>query len=364
MMLIMAADHVIADLEAFQAAVASASELAARGRLVTFGIVPTHAETGYGYIETGAVDGAGFTVNRFVEKPDEGAARGYLDAGNFLWNSGMFVIRASDYLDELQRFRPDILDACRGAMDAAQPDIDFVRVGVEQFSGCPSDSIDYAVMERTDRAVVVPLDAGWNDIGSWSALWEVDQKTDHGNAYRGDVLLHDTRNSLVHATSRLVAAVGLEDVIIVETKDAVLVSHKNAVQDIKAVVDTLKQRDRNEYLHHRDVYRPWGHYDCIDGGERYQVKRIRVKPGAKLSVQMHHHRAEHWIVVSGTARVTVADKTYLVTENESTYIPIGAVHSLENPGKVDLDLIEVQSGAYLGEDDIVRFEDLYGREDA
>ncbi len=361
-MLVMAADHVIGDLDAFHEAVRRAARLAEQGRLVTFGIVPTHAETGYGYIETGDADGDGFAVSRFVEKPDEAAAAEYLAAGNFLWNSGMFVIRASDYIDELQRFRPDILAACRAALDAARPDIDFLRIGVDEFSACPSDSIDYAVMEHTDRAAVVPLDAGWNDIGSWSALWEVDEKTDHGNAYLGDVLLHDTRNSLVHATSRLVAAVGLEDVIIVETKDAVMVSHKNAVQDIKEVVGRLKERDRPEYLHHRDVYRPWGHYDCIDGGERYQVKRIRVKPGAKLSVQMHHHRADHWIVVSGSARVTVDERTFLVTENESTYIPIGAVHSLENPGKVDLDLIEVQSGAYLGEDDIVRLEDLYGRE--
>jgi mannose-1-phosphate guanylyltransferase len=273
----------------------------------------------------------------------------------------MFMFRASRYLEELGKYRPDILAACEAALAGANEDLDFVRVDIEAFAACPDESVDYAVMENTADAVVVPLDAGWNDVGSWSALWEVDEKDDRGNAFRGDVLMEDTDDCLVHATHKLVATVGLKDTVVVETKDAVLVAAKDKVHEVKKIVQRLKDADRSEYKHHRQVYRPWGHYDSIDNGDRYQVKRITVKPGAKLSVQMHHHRAEHWVVVCGTAKVTQGDRTFLVTENESTYIPIGEVHALENPGKVPLELIEVQSGSYLGEDDIVRFEDRYGR---
>jgi len=273
----------------------------------------------------------------------------------------MFMFRASRYLEELERFQPEILMACRQALDAGNQDMHFTRVDAAAFSACPEDSIDYAVMEKTEHAVVVPLDAGWSDIGSWSALWEVSSKDASGNVFKGDVIDLATCNSYVHADSRLVATVGVEDLVIVETKDAVLVAHKGRVQEVKQIVERLKVDGRHEHLSHREVYRPWGVYDSIDTGHRYQVKRITVQPGAKLSVQMHHHRAEHWIVVSGTAKVTNGDQTYLVTENQSTYIPIGQVHALENPGVIPLELIEVQSGSYLGEDDIVRFEDKYGR---
>ena len=300
-------------------------------------------------------------VNRFVEKPDQATAQDYLASGNYFWNSGMFMFRASRYLEELERFRPDILAACRLALAGGSQDMHFTRVDQAAFTACPDDSIDYAVMEKTADAVMVPLDAGWSDIGSWSALWEVSDKDEQGNVFKGDVLAERTRNTYVHADSRLVATVGVEDLVIIETKDAVLVAHKNHVQDVKKIVDQLKGNSRNEHINHREVYRPWGVYDSIDNGHRYQVKRITVKPGAKLSVQMHLHRAEHWVVVSGTAKVTNGEKTYLVTENQSTFIPIGQVHSLENPGVIPLELIEVQSGSYLGEDDIVRFEDKYGR---
>lgn len=361
-LLILAADHLIDNIEAFHKSIQSALPLADKGKLVTFGIVPTNAETGYGYIEKGeAVDSTGFSVARFVEKPDHQTAADYLATGNYFWNSGMFMFKASRFLEELGRFRPDILDACRIALAGKENDLDFVRVDHDAFAACPEDSIDYAVMERTTDAVMVPLDAGWSDIGSWSALWDVGSKDTDGNIFKGDVLGQSTHNTYVHAESRLVATVGLENLVIIETKDAVLVAHRENVQDVKKVVEQLKSSGRSEHLIHREVYRPWGVYDSIDNGHRYQVKRITVKPGAKLSVQMHHHRAEHWIVVSGTAKVTNGDKTYLVTENQSTYIPIGQVHSLENPGVIPLELIEVQSGSYLGEDDIVRFEDKYGR---
>lgn len=369
-LLVLAADHLIQNVNAFHASIQTALPLAEAGKLVTFGIVPTHAETGYGYIEQGvALEAGGFAVNRFVEKPDAAAAVEYLSSGKYLWNSGMFMFRAKCYLQELERFRPDILSACRAAFEKVDQDMHFTRVDAEAFAACPDDSIDYAVMEplcnmsegAASAAVVVPLDAGWSDIGSWSALWDIGEKDELGNVFKGDVLAEGTHDSYVYAESRLVAAIGVEDLVIVETKDAVLVAHRSKVQDVKRIVERLKQDDRHEHLNHRDVYRPWGMYDSIDNGYRYQVKRITVKPGAKLSVQMHHHRAEHWVVVSGTAKVTSGDKIYLVTENQSTYIPIGQVHSLENPGVIPLELIEVQSGSYLGEDDIVRFEDKYGR---
>ncbi|MBT8765776.1 mannose-1-phosphate guanylyltransferase/mannose-6-phosphate isomerase [Metapseudomonas boanensis] len=361
-LLVLAADHLIQDVEAFQASIQAALPLAEAGKLVTFGIVPSHPETGYGYIERGSkVGDGGFAVSRFVEKPNLATAQDYLATGSYYWNSGMFMFRASRYLEELQQFRPDILAACRKALAGGTQDLHFTRVDAAAFTECPEDSIDYAVMEKTEDAVMVPLDAGWSDIGSWSALWDVSEKDEQGNVFKGDVLDQRSRNTYVHADNRLVATVGVEDLVIVETKDAVLVAHKDHVQDVKKIVEQLKSGARGEHINHREVYRPWGMYDSIDNGHRYQVKRITVQPGAKLSVQMHHHRAEHWIVVSGTAKVTNGDQTYLVTENQSTYIPIGQVHALENPGVIPLELIEVQSGSYLGEDDIVRFEDKYGR---
>ncbi len=361
-LLVLAADHLIQDVEAFQTCIQTAVPLAQDGKLVTFGIVPTHAETGYGYIEQGIDVGiGGFKVSRFVEKPDLVTAQEYLANGSYFWNSGMFMFRASRYLEELETFRPDILAACRAALAGGSQDMHFTRVDEAAFAACPDDSVDYAVMEKTADAVMVPLDAGWSDIGSWTALWDVSDKDQQGNVFKGDVLNQQSRNTYVHADSRLVATVGLDDLVIVETKDAVLVAHKDHVQDVKKIVEQLKNGSRTEHINHREVYRPWGVYDSVDNGHRYQVKRITVKPGAKLSVQMHHHRAEHWIVVSGTARVTNGEKTYLVCENESTYIPIGQIHALENPGVIPLELIEVQSGSYLGEDDIVRFEDKYGR---
>ena len=361
-LLVLAADHLIKDVEAFQTCIQTALPLAQDGKLVTFGIVPTHAETGYGYIEQGIDVGiGGFKVSRFVEKPDLVTAQEYLANGSYFWNSGMFMFRASRYLQELEAFRPDILAACRAALAGGSQDMHFTRVDEAAFAACPDDSVDYAVMEKTADAVMVPLDAGWSDIGSWAALWDVSDKDEQGNVFKGDVLNQRSNNTYVHADSRLVATVGLDDLVIVETKDAVLVAHKDHVQDVKKIVEQLKNGARTEHINHREVYRPWGVYDSVDNGHRYQVKRITVKPGAKLSVQMHHHRAEHWIVVSGTAKVTNGERTYLVCENESTYIPIGQIHALENPGVIPLELIEVQSGSYLGEDDIVRFEDKYGR---
>jgi mannose-1-phosphate guanylyltransferase len=361
-LLVLAADHLIQDVDAFQTCIQTALPLAQDGKLVTFGIVPTHAETGYGYIEQGIDVGiGGFKVSRFVEKPDLVTAQEYLANGSYFWNSGMFMFRASRYLQELEAFRPDILAACRAALAGGSQDMHFTRVDEAAFAACPDDSVDYAVMEKTADAVMVPLDAGWSDIGSWAALWDVSDKDEQGNVFKGDVLNQRSNNTYVHADSRLVATVGLDDLVIVETKDAVLVAHKDHVQDVKKIVEQLKTGARTEHINHREVYRPWGVYDSVDNGHRYQVKRITVKPGAKLSVQMHHHRAEHWIVVSGTAKVTNGERTYLVCENESTYIPIGQIHALENPGVIPLELIEVQSGSYLGEDDIVRFEDKYGR---
>ncbi len=361
LLLVLAADHVIEDISAFQASVEQASILAKQGKLVTFGITGNKPETGYGYIKRGAPHQTGFVVDSFVEKPDLATAEAYIESGEYYWNSGMFLFKASRYLNELKAFRPDIYSACEQAMQVQNDDMDFVRVDKKAFESCPDESIDYAVMEQTKDAVVVPMDAGWSDVGGFAALWEVSDQDENGNAFNGDVKAVDTTNTLVFADEKLVATVGVEDLVIINTKDAVLVAHKNESQKVKEIVNKLKNENRSEVTFHREVFRPWGKYDSVDCGERFQVKRITVKPGAKLSVQMHHHRAEHWIVVSGTAKVHLDGTEQYLTENESVYIPITSVHALENPGKVDLELIEVQSGSYLGEDDIVRFEDRYGR---
>ncbi len=362
LLLVLAADHVIQDTAAFQAAIRRAVPHAESGALVAFGIVARRPETGYGYIRRGEPVGEGaYRISAFVEKPALAVAETYLASGEYDWNSGLFLFRASRYLAELEKFRPDILQVCRQSLAGAQPDLDFVRVDAAIFRTCPDDSIDYAVMEKTAAAVVVPMDAGWSDVGAFSSLWDVLPKDADGNVHRGDVLSHDSCNNLVFAENALVATVGLEDVVIVQTKDAVLVAARDRVQEVKQIVSRLRADGRSEHQVHREVYRPWGKYDSIDAAQRYQVKRITVKPGAKLSVQMHHHRAEHWVVVCGTASVTLNGETRLLCENESVYLPVGAVHALENPGKIPLELIEVQVGPYLGEDDIVRFEDRYGR---
>jgi mannose-1-phosphate guanylyltransferase len=361
LLLVLAADHIMANTAAFTKAVQLAAAFAGSNKLVTFGIVPTAAETGYGYIKRGDATGSAFTVAKFVEKPNLVTAQQYLQSGEYYWNSGMFMFKASVYLAELQQHRPDIYAACEQAMNDVNPDLDFIRINHEAFVACPDDSIDYAVMEKTTAAIVVPLDAGWSDVGAWSSLWDVSVKDADGNVHQGNVLSTDSHNNFVFAETGLVATVGLENIVVVQTKDAVLVAAKDKVQDVKAIVQQLKAEGRSEHKIHREVYRPWGKYDSIDSGARYQVKRITVKSGEKLSIQMHHHRAEHWIVVSGTANVTIDGKDTLLSENESIYIPLGAVHALENPGKIPLELIEVQSGSYLGEDDIVRFSDRYGR---
>jgi len=362
LLLVLAADHVIKNTEEFHQAVSVAAMSAQQGKLVTFGIVPTHAETGYGYIKQGNEKGDGtYQVAKFVEKPNEETAQAYLASGEYLWNSGMFLFKASRYIEELEKFRPDILASCQEAMTKVEKDLDFTRPDREAFLQCADESIDYAVMEKTEDAVVVPLDAGWSDVGSYSALWEVCQQDEQQNVLKGDVIAHDTRNSYIHSQNKLIATLGVENLVVIDTPDAVLVADKDKVQNVKEIVNELKAHQRPETKLHREVYRPWGKYDSVDHGERFQVKRITVNPGAKLSVQMHHHRAEHWIIVSGTAKVTLDGETILLSENQSTYIPIGVVHALENPGKLPLEMIEVQSGSYLGEDDIVRFEDRYGR---
>ena len=382
-LLVMPADHVISDTATFRSAVGTGAALAEVGLVVTFGITPDSPETGYGYIQAGeclaGADQGSSTdarlIARFVEKPNLQTATSYLEQGSYLWNSGLFMMRASVWLAAIGACRPDILVACNAAWAGGSRDGEFLRVGKDDFAACPSDSIDYAVMERITvigrdsvRAagelpigVVIPLQAGWSDVGAWDALWEVLPKDDAGNVALGDVMLHDCRNTLAMADGRLVACVGVSNLVVVETADAVLVVHKDRTQDVKRIVDALKQRGRSEGHIHRKVFRPWGWYDSVDVGARFQVKRIVVKPGGALSLQMHHHRAEHWIVVSGTAKVTKGDQTFLVSENESTFIPLGTTHRLENPGRVALEMIEVQSGSYLGEDDIVRFEDVYGR---
>ena len=361
LLLVLAADHAIKDEVAFTSAVNNAVPLAESGKLVTFGIVPNEPHSGYGYIKKGKPQATGYMVDKFVEKPSLEKAKVYLDSGDYFWNSGMFLFKASRYLEELKKFRPDIYEACHASIKNTETDLDFLRVTKEKFIECPSESIDYAVMEKTADAVVVPMDAGWSDIGSWSSLWSVSDKDENGNAFEGDVIIHKSEGCYIRSSDRLVAAVGVEDLVIVDTKDALMVAHKDAVQDAKIIAQKLKADGRSEWELHREVYRPWGKYDSVDCGAGYQVKRITVKPGAKLSLQMHHHRSEHWIVVSGCAKVTNGDKDFLLSKNESTYIPLGVIHALENPGKVNLELIEVQSGSYLGEDDIVRFEDRYGR---
>ncbi|MGR9072268.1 MAG: mannose-1-phosphate guanylyltransferase/mannose-6-phosphate isomerase [Gammaproteobacteria bacterium] len=361
-LLVLPADHTIENTAAFQAAARQAGRLAEEGYLVTFGIVASQPETGYGYIKRGKPNSHGaYEVAEFVEKPNLETAMRYVESGDYYWNSGMFVFKAGRFLEELEKFNPQMLDICRKAMESATVDSDFVRLDKEVFASCPADSIDYAVMEKTDRAVVVPLDAGWNDVGSWSALWEVVPKDSSGNAVFGDVLTYDVQGSFLRSENKLIAAVGIRDMVVVETADAVMVAPKDRVQDVREIVDQLKNLNRPEAEIHRKVYRPWGYYDLIDNGARHKTKRIVVKPGAKLSLQMHHHRAEHWIVVKGTARVIKGDESVLLTENESTFIPLGTVHRLENAGVIPLEMVEVQSGSYLGEDDIVRFDDHYGR---
>ncbi|SFM39180.1 mannose-1-phosphate guanylyltransferase/mannose-1-phosphate guanylyltransferase / mannose-6-phosphate isomerase [Ectothiorhodospira mobilis] len=361
-LLVMPADHLIQDVDAFRRSVALAVEAARSGELVTFGVPPTEPHTGYGYIRVEAGAGAGAApVREFVEKPDLDTARAYVASGQYYWNSGIFVFRASSFLEELKAHAPDILEACERAWAGARGDLDFLRLEPEAFSACRSESLDYAVMEPTRRAVMVPLEADWSDVGSWTALWSAGERDAEGNVAVGDVLLTGTRNCYLHADARLVAAVGVEDLVVVETKDAVLVMHKDHHQDVKEIVARLRADGREESENHRCVARPWGTYEQIDTASRFQVKRITVKPGQQLSLQMHYHRAEHWIVVRGTARITRGEEQFILSENESTYIPLGITHRLENPGRIPLELIEVQSGSYLGEDDIVRFEDTYGR---
>jgi mannose-1-phosphate guanylyltransferase / mannose-6-phosphate isomerase len=358
------ADQTVTDAPACTAALQAAARRAASGEIVILGITPTGPETGFGYIRTAGTDGR-LTVDRFVEKPDLPTANRYLAEGGYYWNSGIFVLKASTWLKALEQFRPDILAATRTAWQARQRDASFVRPGRADFERVPSDSVDYAVIEKCPGSAfpigMVPLNAGWSDLGAWDAVWQVSNKDGSGNASVGDTLIEDSRNTLVHASSRLVGAVGLDNVVIVETADAVLVADRSRSQDVKKIVTALHAQGRSEQNLHRQVNRPWGWYDSIDSGPRFQVKRIMVKPGASLSLQMHHHRAEHWVVVSGTAEVTNGDKVIMLSENQSTYIPLGQTHRLANPGKVPLEIIEVQSGSYLGEDDIVRFEDTYGR---
>jgi mannose-1-phosphate guanylyltransferase / mannose-6-phosphate isomerase len=360
-LLVLPADHVLKDGAAFQRAVSAALPAAGDGRFVTFGVVPTHPETGYGYIRKGAGKGAVLPVAAFVEKPDAAKAAGFIASGDYLWNSGMFLLPAQAYLDELRRLDPAMLAACERAHASAVRDLDFTRLDSAAFEACRADSIDYAVMEKTDRAAVVPLAAGWSDVGSWASLQDALPADLEGNVKHGDVLLDDTTDCLLYSTDRLVAAVGLDSHVVIETKDAVLVAPKDRVRDVKLLVERMKKAGRSEPGLHREVFRPWGSYDSIDAGERFQVKRLTVRPGAVLSLQMHRHRAEHWVVVKGQARITRGEEVFLLSENESTYIPVGTVHRIENPGSEPLQIIEVQSGSYLGEDDIVRLDDHYGR---
>lgn len=361
-LLVLPADHVIQQTDVFAQAVESGIRAAAEGYLVTFGIVPTAPETGYGYIQAGAVWRDDIHhLKQFVEKPDLDTAKKYVASGDYVWNSGMFLLRADTYLSELEAHAPAILASARKALDAAHADLDFARLDKTAFAMCPSDSIDYAVMERTSKGMVIPLSCGWSDVGSWSSLWEVEEKDKGGNVLSGDVLVHEVGSSFIRSESRLVAAIGVEDIVVVETSDAVLIANKSRVQDVKHIVAALKKNQRTEATLHKRVYRPWGSYESLVNAHRFQVKRIVVNPGQQLSLQMHHHRAEHWIVVSGTAKVTCGEKEYLLSEDQSTYIPLGNRHRLSNPGVIPLEMIEVQTGSYLGEDDIVRFQDVYGR---
>jgi mannose-1-phosphate guanylyltransferase/mannose-6-phosphate isomerase len=363
-LLVLPADHLIENPAAFHAAVREALPLAEAGHLVTFGVVPTRPETGYGYIKRGeALSGGLFKLESFVEKPDADTAEAYLQSGDYLWNSGKFLFGARTYIEELKALAPAMLDSCSRALEAAEADLDFVRLDAEIFASCPSDSIDYAVMEKTTLGAVAALDCGWSDVGAWSALWDVGQTDDNGNVVQGDVLVDQSQNNYLRSESRLLAVTGISDLVVVETADAVLVSHRDTVQDVKRLVTALRSSGRDEASVHARVYRPWGSYESLITSERFQVKSIVVNPGQKLSLQKHHHRAEHWIVVNGTAEVTCEDKVFTLAEDESTYIPLGHKHRLANPGCIPLELIEVQSGSYLGEDDIVRYEDIYGRSD-
>ena len=367
LLLILPADHVLEDQAAFEAALQLAQKAAEHGEMVLFGIPASRPETGYGYIRSMADDSLPRGVVRvqsFVEKPDEERARAFVESGDYFWNSGMFLFRASRYLEELKQHEPDIYDTCLLALERSTIEDDVVLIDAATFECCPDNSIDYAVMEKTSRACLVPLNAGWNDVGSWSSIWDVHAKDSNGNVTKGDVMVHNSRNCLVHGNGKLVSVIGLDNIVVVETKDAMMIAHRDHVQDVKTVVKQLDAQGRSETQNHCEVYRPWGSYDSVDMGGRFQVKRISVKPGATLSLQMHHHRAEHWIVVSGTAEVTCDNKVFLLTENQSTYIPMTSVHRLSNPGKIPLEIIEVQSGSYLGEDDIERLEDVYGRSKA
>ena len=367
LLLILPADHVLEDQAAFEAALQVAQKAAEHGEMVLFGIPASRPETGYGYIRAMADDSLPRGVVRvqsFVEKPDEERARAFVESGEYFWNSGMFLFRASRYLEELKQHDPDIYDTCLLALERSTIEDDVVLIDAATFECCPDNSIDYAVMEKTSSACLVPLNAGWNDVGSWSSIWDVHAKDSNGNVTKGDVMVHNSRNCLVHGNGKLVSVIGLDDIVVVETKDAMMIAHRDHVQDVKTVVKQLDAQGRSETQNHCEVYRPWGSYDSVDMGGRFQVKHISVKPGATLSLQMHHHRAEHWIVVSGTAEVTCDDKVFLLTENQSTYIPMTSVHRLSNPGKIPLEIIEVQSGSYLGEDDIERLEDVYGRSKA
>ena len=361
-LLVMPSDHAIRDVQGFQAAVALALSVAQQGGLVTFGIVPEAPETGFGYIKAGAGEGIR-AIERFVEKPDADTAIAYVASGDYFWNSGMFLFKASRYLEELALSQPEMVRLAKLAVENAQTDADFIRLDKDAFTAMPSDSIDYAVMEKTQHGFVLPISVGWSDVGSWQALWQVSEQDGNGNTHHGDVLAVDCQNTLALGDKRLLALLGLKDIVVVDTDDALLVAHKDRVQEVKDIVSQLKLANRSQATWHRKVFRPWGNYDSVDAGPRFQVKRIVVKPGAQLSLQMHHHRAEHWIVVSGTAKVTCDDKVFMLSENQSTYIPLGSKHRLENPGNIALELIEVQSGSYLGEDDIVRFDDVYGRND-
>jgi mannose-1-phosphate guanylyltransferase/mannose-6-phosphate isomerase len=367
MLLVLPSDHHIEQIDVFSEAVNTGAQAAKDGKLVTFGVVPTRAETGYGYIhaETKPLYNAEqpvYAVNGFREKPDSQTAEQYLTSGEYFWNSGMFLFRADRYLEELEKFAPEILASCQQAVDQGQDDLDFFRLDKESFGSCPADSIDYAVMEKTDAACVVPLDAGWNDVGAWASLWDISPSDDSDNVIYGDVIAHDSSHCHIHSESRLVTTLGVKNLVIVETSDAILVADKDAAQNVKEIVNELKNANRSEGTIHREVYRPWGKYDSVDASERFQVKRITVNPGATLSLQKHHHRAEHWVVVTGTAEITCDDEIRILSENQSTFIPLGSVHRLRNPGKIPLELIEIQSGSYLGEDDIERYEDHYGRD--
>lgn len=354
-LLVLAADHEIQDEKNFTIALEQAEKFANQDKLVTFGIVPTSPEIGYGYIHAGdKIAEGGYKVAEFVEKPEKEVAEKYLADGDYLWNSGMFMFKASVFLNELQKYRPDIFDACKKSLEYSSIDLDFIRLEREIFNNCPDESIDYAVMEKTTDAVVVPLDAKWSDVGSWSALWEISSKDEQGNAIRGDVLTEESSNSYLYSQHRLIGAVGVKDLVVVETKDAVLVAHKDKVQQVKSIVAQLKSKNRSEYRQHREVFRPWGSHDTIAEGNRFQVKHVIVMPGQVTAKQIHFHRTEHWVVVSGTAKVYLENESYLIAENESTFIPVGVPHSIENPGKIPLEIIEVRSGAYLGEDDVVR----------